>query len=398
MTMHPSGRSKGTERRKKRSRKRGSGGIFKLREGVWRVDVEVSRDPITGRRRRVSRTVRGNREDAELAVSRLKVADHEKRLPALGTSARSIQAMFQQYRQAVEMGQIQLAPSTAITVRSAQHTMASTVLPDGRTFGSIRLSQLNWQDIESLYAAMREAGRGSAWIRRCATILSRSLDLARKRGLIDANPSRDATRPRTVRMKPLAPGAREVRTLLARVEKHDPELADAVTILVSTGMRRGELVALRWADVDFERQEVHVSAAVSDGGPGVGIVRMPTKTSDWRDVPLTKAAVVAFGRQHQRRRALVGDDVAQHYAFPGDIDGSVPTRPDSLTDRWTEHRGSSKVTLQQLRHFAATTMLDAGESYRTVADILGNSESTLRLHYDARSDVGKRKAIAALEL
>ena len=43
-------------------------------------------------------------------------------------------------------------------------------------------------------------------------------------------------------------------------------------------------------------------------------------------------------------------------------------------------------------------MLDAGESYRTVADILGNSESTLRLHYDGRTDVGKRKAVAALEL
>ncbi|MGH9155363.1 MAG: hypothetical protein ACRD1K_05875 [Acidimicrobiales bacterium] len=43
-------------------------------------------------------------------------------------------------------------------------------------------------------------------------------------------------------------------------------------------------------------------------------------------------------------------------------------------------------------------MLDAGESYRTVADILGNSEATLRLHYDGRNDTGKRKAIAALEL
>ncbi|MEZ5248017.1 MAG: hypothetical protein R2713_02020 [Ilumatobacteraceae bacterium] len=54
------------------------------------------------------------------------------------------------------------------------------------------------------------------------------------------------------------------------------------------------------------------------------------------------------------------------------------------------------MTLLQLRHFVATTMLDAGESYRTVADILGNSENTLRLHYDGRTDVGKRRAIEAL--
>jgi hypothetical protein len=50
------------------------------------VDGEVARDSITGRRRRVSRTVVGIREDAEVALARLKVADHERRLPAGGTS------------------------------------------------------------------------------------------------------------------------------------------------------------------------------------------------------------------------------------------------------------------------------------------------------------------------
>jgi integrase len=56
------------------------------------------------------------------------------------------------------------------------------------------------------------------------------------------------------------------------------------------------------------------------------------------------------------------------------------------------------TTLLDLRHFVATAMLDAGESYRAVADILGNSEATLRLHYDGRTGIEKRKAIAALEL
>ncbi len=56
------------------------------------------------------------------------------------------------------------------------------------------------------------------------------------------------------------------------------------------------------------------------------------------------------------------------------------------------------ITLLDLRHYTATRMLDALESYRTVADILGNSEATVRLHCDGRTDVGKRKAITALEL
>ncbi len=76
----------------------------------------------------------------------------------------------------------------------------------------------------------------------------------------------------------------------------------------------------------------------------------------------------------------------------------MPMRPDDFTNRWAAARGSSPITLLHLRHYTATAMLDAGQSCRTVADILGNSEATLRLHYDGRTDVGKRKAITALEL
>ena len=144
---------------------------------------------------------------------------------------------------------------------------------------------------------------------------------------------------------------------------------------------------------------MHISAAISDGGRGVGVVRKPTKRADWRDVPLTSGAVEALRRQAARRSEVIGArPVSSEYVFPAGTDGSVPMRPDSLSNRWAAARGASELKLQDLRHFAATAMLDAGESYRTVADILGNSESTLRLYYDGRTDVGKRKAIVALEL
>jgi integrase len=144
--------------------------------------------------------------------------------------------------------------------------------------------------------------------------------------------------------------------------------------------------------------EVHVAAAISDGGPGVGIVRKPTKRSDWRDVPLTKSALEAFERQAARQQSRLGAlPSSESFVFSATADGSRPVRPDSFTDRWGVARGTSNVTVQHLRHYAATAMLDAGESYRTVADILGNSENTLRLHYDGRTDVGKRNAVAALE-
>jgi integrase len=128
------------------------------------------------------------------------------------------------------------------------------------------------------------------------------------------------------------------------------------------------------------------------------VLRKATKRSDWRDVPLTAQALAAMNRQYDRARQRRANVNSTDYVFSNPLDGSLPYRPDTFSDRWLAMRGASPVTLLQLRHFAATAMLDAGESYRTVADILGNSENTLRLHYDGRTDVGKRRAIAALEL
>jgi integrase len=76
----------------------------------------------------------------------------------------------------------------------------------------------------------------------------------------------------------------------------------------------------------------------------------------------------------------------------------VPHRTDTFGDRWARARGNSSTTFLHLRHYVATAMLDAGEEYRTVADILGNSETTLRLHYDGRTNVDKKRAVSALEM
>ena len=334
-----------------------------------------------------------------MALARLKVAGHEKRLSSGGTNARSVSGALKLYIETAESGSLELAPRTVVTSKSAINVMEAAELPDGRTFGTIRLNKLTWQDIEHLYAAMRDSGRGADWIRRCATVLTRALDLARKRGLIDSNPSKDAVRPKSVKKKPFSPAEADVRTVLEAVKTKDPQLANLATVLASTGMRTGEVLGLRWADVHLDTDELHVAAAITDGGPDVVVVRKPTKRSDWRDVPLTGAASSALQHQADRYEELHGKmPPATAYVFSGAGDGTDPLRPDRLSHSWAEARGKSTLTLLDLRHYVATAMLDAGESYRTVADILGNSEATLRLHYDGRTGIEKRKAITALEL
>lgn len=379
-------------------RRHGSGGIFRVADGVWRVDVEISRDPVTGRRRRVSRQIRGTKSDAEVALAQLKVADATGRVRRRGTRARTVQAALDAYIDDVERGEVALAKKTLVTTRSARNTMSDTALVDGRRFGDISLDRLGWEEIEDLYRAMALAGRGSAWIRRCATILTNALERARKHGTIDHNPARDAARPKLVRTKPRSPREEDLRALLATVVANDPELGDALYAMAGTGVRMGELLGLQWPEIDLGNREMHVAWAVSDGGPGVGVFRKETKESDWRDVPLTETVAAALTRQRERLAAQYGiEPGAGHYVVPGP-GPDRPHRPDSFSDRFAAARGASEITFLHVRHYVATTMLDAGEDYRTVADLLGNSEVTLRLHYDGRTNVGKRRAISALEL
>ena len=83
-------------------------------------------------------------------------------------------------------------------------------------------------------------------------------------------------------------------------------------------MRMGELLGLQWSEVDLRVGVIHVAWAVTDGGAGVGILRKPTKRSDWRDVPLTGAAEAAFQRQHERCATRFELTIApRHYVFPG---------------------------------------------------------------------------------
>ena len=392
-------------RKTERSRRtHGSGGLFQVGPELFRISTEAPRNPETGRRRRVHRFVEGTRDEAELALAKLKVTTAGQRQVVPRAAQRSFRSIFDLYLGEAKNGRIELGKKTLVTSRSAANTMCKQRLPEGELFGELRPDAASWEDIEDLYAAMKQSGLGVDWIRRCATVLNRTLEYAKKRSIIDSNPCAEAHRPRSVRTKPYSPSHEDVAELMeaaasCEIEgRKDEELLRALEIFRGTGLRKGELLALFVGDLDFKKDEFNVSFAIEDGGPGVGIVREATKKSDWRDVPMKPSVRKAFEEQLEYRQRLTGQPPRRgEYVFAKNLDGTEPIRPDDLSDRLAIARGKSALTFLDLRHYVATTLLDAGVPYRTVADLLGNSEVTLRLHYDGRTDTGKRNAIDALD-
>ena len=139
-------------------------------------------------------------------------------------------------------------------------------------FGAIALNRLTWQDVEELFAAMRHGGAGADWVRRCATVLFRGLDLARNRGLLRPRTRpRMPFRPRTTPNQTARPNSRgEVQQLLAAARDHGPRVRRCVILILVShrnaegGVARADVARRRFST----REEIHVDAAITDGGPG----------------------------------------------------------------------------------------------------------------------------------
>ena len=378
------------------ARARQSGSVSPLGRGRWLIGIETGRDPVTGARRRQTQVVRGSRDDAEVALARLKLIDNDAVLQT-ATSARTVRAACDVY-----LREVRTELQTQRTDRSACKRISTTVLPGGKELGDVALSKLDWRTVEQVFARWADEGLHPTTQSRYGSTLSKVVEHAKRSGWVRHNAVREARRPKVPTHRPDVPRDAEVRQALQAAEAKDFTLYAYVLGMATIGCRRSELLAVRVADVDLANGVLTIRSSLADGGPGVGIYRKATKRDDWRDVPLTEQMVSVFAELLTRRRALVAqfgrDDLsADGYVFSDDPDGATWLRPDTTTQRWLAARGHCEVTFAMLRRYVATKLLDVTSGdYRTVASITGNSEETLRRWYDAGPNLAKKKAVVAM--
>ena len=160
-------------------------------------------------------------------------------------------------------------------------------------------------------------------------------------------------------------------------------LATAVALAAVTGARRGELCALRWADVDWQKRVLRIrsSLTVLRRVPTLG----PTKTHQRRDVSVDEAmgALLEKRRADQERFAeRTGTSlVADAYILSRSADGSQPCLPDGLSLAYSRLVKSLGVGghFHELRHFSATELIGQGVDVRTVAGRLGHADPSVTL-------------------
>lgn len=253
--------------------------------------------------------------------------------------------------------------------------------------GDLPLHALTASRVKALYAELSQTGRqrgggplSAKSVHNVHRTLSRALSDAVSDRLLPRNP---AERCHTMPESPEQPtwSADELRRFLEHVA--DDDLAAMWRVAATTGVRRGELVGLRWRDVDLDpgRLSIVQQRAKGDGTVSAG----PTKTRRGRRLIALDPTTVAALRAHRKTQTEYRLMLGQGYRDSGLVfclaDGT-PLHPDAVTSRF-RHRvkeaGLPWIKLHGLRHTHATLMLRAGVHPKVVQERLGHSSIAITL-------------------
>jgi integrase len=364
--------SKSTER-KDRRRSPGEGTVFPFRGGhrgalTWT-------DPAGKRHKRIV----SGRTAAE-ARDRLDDLRRELRLGTLTDDARATVGDY--LAGWIERHRARVRPSTWLTAASAVRVYLIPAL------GTRPLARLTAADVEDALAAFMRDGRpprdgdsrprrgvSAVTARHVRATLRRALSDAERAGLVGRNVAADAAPP-YVAHRPIAYlSPRDLNRFLEATA--DSELGPLYAIAATTGLRRGELLGLTWADVVDGRLSVRRSMGrARDRKWDLGEVKSARSR---RTIPLPARARLALETQRTRQRfaqKAVGDAWQDRAGLVFTDASGRPLLPETISHRFPKdiaRAGVPRIRFHDLRHSAATTLLAAGVPLAVISEWLGHS-------------------------
>lgn len=339
------------------------GTIRQRAKGSWTIQVYTGRDPVTGKKTHTTRTVRGTKKEAELALAKLINAVET------GVDFNATKMTFAEYTDRwLKSKHTKVRPKT---IERYSDLMRLHVVP---IIGGTPLLKLKPLHLEKIYEEAIARGLSPQSVLHIHRVLFTALKQAVAWQLIPRNIGEAVTPPRPERREVKAMTPNDVIMILEAVANTNLEIPTVLAL--GTGMRLGEVLGLRWADIDLEKNSARISQTIQQTGDG--LVFVPPKTHRSRRSVSLPAFVVKALRKHKKeqseRRLIVGS--AWH-----DLDLVIergdgrPVRTQSLSSRFAKKMKNADVSLtfHGLRHGHASLMLAAGVNLKVVSERLGHS-------------------------
>jgi len=378
-----------------------TGHVEKRGKKGWNsIRLFFGRDPATGKRIRKRITI--ERPDGKPVTKREAQAKLREILAEIdhGTYVEPTDLTVAEY---LERWFEAIRPRLAYkTVRAYRTAIERHINP---RIGALRLDALRPLHVQEMYQDLLENGREKGpgtrlspkTVQLTHTVLRSALKQAVKWELVRRNVT-DAVDPPKARRKEIrALSAEELSRLLSVARGHNDYTI--IALLARTGLRIGELFALRWSDVDLDKRTLLVKRKLVKEGRFEEISEPKTRSGQ-RQVPLPDSAVAVL-REHRRRqmedRLRQGPDYQNLGLVVCRPDGR-PLEPTAFRRRFrriASEAGLAGFRPHDLRHTYATLLLSAGVPLRVVQELLGHARPTTTLENYSHVLPGHREAAAA---
>lgn len=369
-----------------KKRANGEGNIRKRSDGRWEGRYTAGHDPVTGKR--ITKNVLGKTQ-AEVREKLRRTIEETRGLDVARageyTVGQWLEVWFNDY------AMLKVRPSSHQTYRGyLDHHIKPYI-------GNIPLTKLSSLDLQRLYKKLLSDGRvdrieskkqpkglSAKTVRNIHQIISSALKLAIEQRLIARNPADGCALPKAERKEMQTLPVEQLTSFLR--EAKDSGVFALYYIDLTTGLRRGELLGLKWSDIDLEKGDLRVRRQI--GRINGKIIEMPLKTKNaYRTLPLSADAIDVL--MQQRRKTGNSE-----WVFPSPTGG--PMSPDSvlhMLHRVLKRAGLPKVRFHDLRHTFATLALQNGVDIKTVSGMLGHFSAGFTLDtYAHVTTAAKREA------
>jgi integrase len=347
-----------------------SGHIVERGPNRWAIVLET-RDA-TGKRKQRWHSFKGTKRDAQKELARL-VTEREQ-----GTyvepSKQTVATYFEEWLR--DWAPSRCAPKTLERYEQLARHVVNAI-------GGKPMQQVRGADLNRAYLDLkgRLAGRTIKHVHILATTVFRH---ALKQGDIKVDPSRHVTPPKVQQEEAAALREEEIPAMLNGLR--GSVLYPIAVVALGTGLRRGELCALRWQDVDLDGGKLEVKQSLEQTKAG-GLRFKDPKTKRGRRTVSLSPSVVACLREHRKQQlelrmqlglgrppadALVFTTTEQRQRHPDDLSKMFSAAMNKI--------GLPHVVLHSLRHTHASMLLKAGEDILTISRRLGHSSASITLN------------------
>ena len=372
-------------------RANGEGNLRKRKDGRWEGRYTAGRDPETGKA--IYKNVLGKTQ-AEAKAKLKQAIEQAKGLDAAKvgryTVGQWMEVWFEHY------AKVKVRPSSHQTYRGY---IENHIKPN---IGKIPLEKLTSLELQKLYKKLLEKGRverieskgqskglSPKTVRNIHQIIASAMKLAKEQRLIATDHTEGCALPKLEHREMKTLPVEQLTSFLR--EAKDSGVFEMYYVELATGLRRGELLGLKWEDIDLEKGNLRVKRQIARINGEV--VEAPLKTKNaYRALPLAEDTIQVLKQQRKKTGS-------SHWVFPSPTGG--PISPDSvlhMLHRVLKRAGLPRVRFHDLRHTFATLALQNGVDIKTVSGMLGHFSAGFTLDtYAHVTTTAQKEAAKAME-